>query len=148
LNLRSIVVEALRAFNSQLATNGFTLDLDVPGDLPAVTGDRNALNLLFDNVVDNALRYSGHSRWVGLRARESNGKIVVSISDTGIGIPEDELDQAPVKFFRGRHGVSGGTGLGLAIVDRIVHAHHGTFAIESVVGAGTTVSVTLPIAKM
>ncbi len=148
LNLRLIVVEALRAFNSQLATNGFTLDLDVPGDLPAVTGDRNALNLLFDNVVDNAMRYSGHSRWVGLRARESNGKIVVSISDTGIGIPEDELDQAPVKFFRGRHGVSGGTGLGLAIVDRIVHAHHGTFAIESVVGAGTTVSVTLPIAKM
>ena len=148
LNLRSVVVEALRGFNSQVTTNGFTLDLDVPGNLPPVTGDRNSLNLLFDNIVDNALRYSGQSRWVGLRARESNGKIVVAISDKGIGIPEHEIDQAPLKFFRGRHGVSGGSGLGLAIVDRIVQAHHGTFAIESVAGAGTTVSVALPIAKM
>lgn len=68
------------------------------------------------------------------------------MSDKGVGIPADELARVTKKFFRGRTSVAGGSGLGLAIVDRIIADHRGSLAIQSTVGQGTTVSVTIPAA--
>jgi signal transduction histidine kinase len=146
LEVGRLVDETLRGFAPQLSTNGFKVDLDVPADVPPVRADRTAMGLLLDNVIDNAVRYSGSERWLGIRATRTNGVVRVAISDKGIGIPADELDQVVRKFYRGRHASSGGSGLGLAIASRIVSDHGGHIDIDSEVGTGTTVSVTLNVA--
>jgi signal transduction histidine kinase len=144
LEVGPLVDDALRGFSSQLSTNGFQIELDVPPDLPPVRADRTAIGLLLDNVIDNAIRYSPQKHWLGIRAAASTGGVQVVISDAGIGIARDEIDHVVRKFFRGRRAGSGGSGLGLAIAKRIVHDHGGTMSIESTVGNGTTVRVNLP----
>jgi signal transduction histidine kinase len=106
------------------------------------------MSLALGNLIDNAMRYSRERRELGIEA-SCDGKefVVLSVSDKGIGISEDEIPNLTRRFFRGRRADLGGTGLGLAIVDRIVTDHGGTLAFRSVVGTGTTVSVELPIAK-
>lgn len=146
LELSGLVDEALRGFKSQLAGNGFDVEIDVPADLPPVKADRTAMGLLLDNVIDNAVRYSGPAHWLRIRAEQTNGDIRIAITDRGIGIPPHELHHVVRKFFRGRRAGSGGSGLGLAIANRIVTDHGGSLAIDSAVGAGTTVSLTLPVA--
>jgi signal transduction histidine kinase len=71
----------------------------------------------------------------------------LEISDSGGGIPEDELEHVTKKFFRGRHAGHGGTGLGLAIATRIVADHGGTLKIRNRADVGTTVCISLPVAK-
>ena len=144
LEVGPLVDEALRGFSAQLSANGFQIDLDVPPDLPPVRADRTAMGLLLDNVIDNAIRYSTGNHWLGIRAAQSDGAVQVAISDAGIGIARDEIDHVVRKFFRGQRAGSGGSGLGLAIANRIVHDHGGTMVIESTVGSGTTVRVSLP----
>jgi len=137
-----VVDEALVAFREQLA--GFEVVVDLPSALPAIRGDRTALQLLFDNLVDNAIRYSGDARWLGIAGAVRGESIALTISDRGIGIPADEIDKVTRKFFRGRRAGSGGSGLGLAIARRIVRDHGGTLDIHSTPPSGTSVTVTLP----
>jgi signal transduction histidine kinase len=75
------------------------------------------------------------------------GTVVTEVSDHGMGIPPGEIGLATRRFFRGRGAGTGGSGLGLAIADRIARDHGGRLAIESEVGVGTTVSLTLPAAE-
>ena len=93
------------------------------------------MGLLLDNVIDNAIRYSDGTPWLGIRAAPSNGVVRVAISDSGMGIAPDEIDHVVRKFFRGRRAGSGGSGLGLAIASRIVRDHGGTLDIDSALGA-------------
>ena len=123
------------------------MQVDLPDDLPLVEGDPNALSLLLNNLIDNAIRYSKDEHWLGVSAHTNGTSVTIEVSDHGTGIPADELSRVTRKFFRGRSAVSGGSGLGLAIVDRIVTDHGGTMDIRSQAGQGTTVSVTLPVAK-
>ncbi len=146
LDVGTLLDETAHGFASQLSTHGFTIDAEVAADLPPVRGDRTAIGLLLDNLIDNAIRYSGESRWLGVRASQTGQCVRISIVDRGIGIPEDELQQVTRKFFRGRNAGSGGSGLGLAIVNRIALAHGGRLVLESAIAHGTTASVELPIA--
>jgi signal transduction histidine kinase len=147
LELGPLVDEALRGFSSQLSGKGFRVEADVPVDLPPVRADRTAMGLLLDNVIDNAIRYSDGTRWLGIRSWQADGAVRLAVSDAGIGIAPDEIDHVVRKFVRGRRAGSGGSGLGLAIAHRIVHDHGGRLVIESALGAGTTVSLTLPVAQ-
>jgi two-component system sensor histidine kinase SenX3 len=125
---------------------GFEVEVDVPPDTPAIRGDRTACLLLFDNLVDNAIRYSHAERSVSIRARATGPTVTITVTDRGDGIPADELTEVTRRFFRGRNAGSGGSGLGLAIASRIATDQGGSLHIDSAVGAGTTVSVTLPAA--
>jgi signal transduction histidine kinase len=144
--LASAVQRTLQEFSSTLQRDGFTVQVDVPDDLPHVKADPNALGLLLNNLVDNAIRYSRDRRSIAIAARQHGHAVTLDVADQGIGIPSDELERVTRKFFRGRGSVSGGSGLGLAIVDRIVSDHGGTLDIRSDEGHGTTVSVTIPAA--
>ena len=73
LVLRDLVDEALKGFGAQLVEAGFDVQIDVPDDLPPIRGDQTALRLALDNLVDNAIRYSGTGRWIGLRASQRTG---------------------------------------------------------------------------
>jgi signal transduction histidine kinase len=148
LDLPALVEEALHGFTSQSSAKDFEIEIDVPADLPQIHGDRTAMGLLLDNLIDNAARYSGESRWIGVRAWRTSRAVHVAIADHGVGIPRNEIRLVVRKFVRGRRAGSGGSGLGLAIVSRIVEAHGGTLDLQSTVGVGTTVAIALPISDV
>ena len=144
LDTATLLGDVVSGFRTTLRDAGFDVEVEVPPDTPAIRGDRTACLLLFDNLVDNAIRYSPAEKWLRIRARAVGASVIVAITDRGMGIPADELAQVTRRFFRGRSAGSGGSGLGLAIASRIAADHHGSLKIESAVGAGTTVTVTLP----
>jgi signal transduction histidine kinase len=131
-------------FEVQLDDAGFDLQINIAPGVQRIRGDRFALRLLFDNLIDNAIRYSRTVRRLHLSADPDDGRVVIRVSDSGIGIRPEEIPLVTRKFVRGTRAPSGGSGLGLAIATRIARDHGGTLSIQSTVGEGTTVSVTLP----
>jgi len=148
LSLEALVEQTLEDFESQMEAAGFQTHVEIPADLPPIQADRTAMGLLLDNLIDNAIRYSVNGRSLTISAARDNGHVVLNVADRGRGIPQDEIAQVTRRFFRGRDGGSNGSGLGLAIVQRIVNDHHGRLDIASAAGAGTTVSVKLPVAAV
>jgi signal transduction histidine kinase len=146
LDVEPLVDDALRAFTAQLRAGEFVVTVQIPPDLPRVRADKVSIGLLLDNLVDNAIRYSRQNRSLQIRAYADAAGVLVEVTDTGAGIPPDEIEHVVRRFVRGRHAGSNGTGLGLAIANRIVRDHRGRLAIRSVVDIGTTVAVTLPYA--
>ncbi|MEI6666546.1 MAG: HAMP domain-containing sensor histidine kinase [Acidobacteriota bacterium] len=147
LDLAVVIEDVIDAFRVPLEEQRFSVEIEMPADLPPVRGDRMALTLMFDNLVDNAIRYSGDVRMLAIRARREGRTVQIDVRDRGVGIPETELAMVTRKFYRGRSAGSGGSGLGLSIAVRIVRDHRGALTIASVVDAGTTVGVTLPLAE-
>lgn len=148
VGIATIARQTLKEFHSQLSTEGFVVNVDVPYDLPLVRADRASMVLALGNLLDNAIRYSNGTRRLTIAARESVGCIVLEVTDAGRGIPEHEIQHVTRKFFRGHGAISGGSGLGLSIAQRIVSDHAGSLVIRSEVGVGTTVRITLPSAAL
>jgi len=126
---------------------GLALEGDYGGDLPAVTGDVRLLQEIVQNLLDNAVRYTPAGGRIRVQTRVEGSEVVISIADTGIGIPRAEQDRIFERFYRAdaaRSRESGGTGLGLAIVKHLVEAHGGRIVVRSEVGQGSTFSVRLP----
>jgi signal transduction histidine kinase len=144
LDIGEVIDECLARFNRQLQQDRFTLAIDIPADLPAIVADRAAMELLFDNLIDNAVRHSGANRHLRVAVRGEGSRVCVEIADQGVGIAPDDLARVSQKFVRGRNAAAGGSGLGLAIVTRIVADHRGTFTLESSLGRGTVARVALP----
>jgi signal transduction histidine kinase len=120
---------------------------DIAPDLPLVVADRQRLGQVLLNLVRNAIAYTptGGIVSIGLRA-DGPGRVALSVADTGIGIPQEDLDRIFERFYRtdaSRARTSGGFGLGLAIVRDLVAAMGGEIAVASTVGEGSTFTVTL-----
>ncbi|HWF81529.1 MAG TPA: HAMP domain-containing sensor histidine kinase [Streptosporangiaceae bacterium] len=99
------------------------------------------------NLLTNAMKFTPSGGQVTLQTEESDGNGRLTVSDTGIGIPPEELPHVAERFFRGHRSAEvAGSGIGLTIVTELVDAHHGTLNIDSEQGHGTTVTVTLPLA--
>jgi len=116
--------------------------------LPTVEGDAGQLRQVFQNLVDNAIDYSGEEPpEIEITAERADDEWVVSVRDEGLGIdPEDQERIFEVFQSAQSHDVSG-TGIGLALVERIVERHGGDIRVDSAPGEGTTFSLTLPVAK-
>jgi len=118
-------------------------------DPVTVTGDPTRLRQLFSNLLDNAVTYTPNGGRVTVTLVEDTRKgACISVSDTGIGIAPEHVPRIFERFYRtdeARAQNTGGTGLGLAIARAVAQAHHGEITVESALGAGTTVTVTLPI---
>jgi signal transduction histidine kinase len=112
-------------------------------------GDRRQLERVFLNLVSNAVKFTPVGGGdVAVRVLSRPGRAVVEISDSGVGIPADELDAIFDRFYRATTAEKAdipGTGLGLPLVRQVVHAHGGEVAVRSEVGVGTTVSIELPV---
>jgi two-component system, OmpR family, phosphate regulon sensor histidine kinase PhoR len=138
-------VETLR-----LSADSKHLELAVEYDRElSVIGDLNALQEIIQNLLDNAVRYTPPGGKVVVRASSRDGGVVISISDTGIGIPRVEQERIFERFYRvdaARSRELGGTGLGLSIAKHLAEAHGGRIGVESEVGRGSTFSVYLPAA--
>jgi two-component system, OmpR family, sensor kinase len=117
-----------------------------PWPLPAAQGDRDLLFIAVQNLVANAIKFSGPGDTVEVRASEDGDALLLEVADTGTGIPADEIGQVWQELARGRAGRSlPGTGIGLALVRVIVVRHGGQVAIRSRPGQGTLVSMRLPV---
>jgi len=145
--LRPIVDSVLELVAAKARDGEVSLTTEV-SEVIHVQADRDRLVQVLINLVDNAVKYTPAGGAVTVRARPTtDGRVEVSVSDTGVGIPRADLPRITERFYRvdkARSRELGGTGLGLAIVKHLVLAHGGDLAIDSQEGRGTTVRVLLP----
>lgn len=134
---------ALENLDEQIRESGAMIERE---PLPPVRGDPNQLTLLFQNLLQNAIRYSGDDRpHVRVGTRRQDDRWVVEVEDEGVGIPPQEQEQIFQIFQQGRTAGDGtGEGLGLALCKRILERHRGRIWVESTPGEGATFSFTLP----
>jgi two-component system phosphate regulon sensor histidine kinase PhoR len=143
--LSEVVGGTAASFAHRAEEKGIELAIEIPSGLK-VSADADATHQILTNLVDNAIKYTGHGGRVSVSAEEQNGSVAVHVSDTGMGIPAEDLPRIFERFYRvdkARSRDSGGTGLGLSIVKHLVEAHSGRVSVESQPGVGTTFTFTL-----
>jgi signal transduction histidine kinase len=136
---------AIERFQSYAESKHVKLENKVWPDLPWVMADRQAVKRVFDNLLSNAIRYTGRDGQVFVEATERADRVFFSVRDTGAGIPEDYLPNIFGRFVQVGGRAGGGTGLGLALVKRLVEAQGGQVGVESRMGEGSTFTFTLPV---
>ncbi|MHB0876918.1 MAG: ATP-binding response regulator [Anaerolineae bacterium] len=145
--LAGVVAEAESTVASLATEKGIRLCTDVPADLPALRIDPLRIRQVLYNLLTNAIRYTDHGV-VTVAAVQAQDEVVVSVADTGVGIPPEQLESVFDEYRqlgRARDGSAGGKGLGLAIAKRFVQLHGGRVWAESRVGEGSTFSFSLPL---
>jgi len=116
-----------------------------------IVGDPYLLELAFNNLIENAAKYSKESPKIQINFQKNNSFIKITISDNGIGIPKEDLDHIFERFYTVNKAHSrklGGSGLGLSIVETIIHKHFGKIHVTSVMDQGTTFTIELPIERI
>ena len=137
-----------RAVELEAQRRGHTLVRRYGRTLPMVTGDRSRLEQVMMNVIGNSIKYTPDGGSITVDAGIRGGNVWIEVSDTGIGIPQQDRERIFDRFYRvdkARSRESGGTGLGLSIAREIVLRHHGSIALTDHEGPGTTVRIVLPI---
>ena len=127
---------------------GHVLNLELEWKLPMIKGDRARVEQVLMNIISNALKYTPDGGIISISSGTIDANVWIRIEDTGVGIPQDDLDHVFDRFYRvdkARSRESGGTGLGLSIARDIVTLHGGEIMIESTPGEGTAVTVKLPL---
>lgn len=145
IDLRQIVLDSVDSFRTTASAHAVDIDLDVHEALPA-TADGFRMRQVVDNLVSNAIKYTPREGDVRIIGSLDDDTVSLMVSDTGIGIAEEDLPNIMTPYFRTSTAkeTASGTGLGLGITREIVAAHGGTLSIESELGSGTTVTVKLP----
>ncbi|HDQ34874.1 MAG TPA: GAF domain-containing protein, partial [Chloroflexi bacterium] len=139
----------LSDFRAAANRAGLTLEEEIAPELPPIMGDVTHFRRLLDNLLGNALKFTAEGGEISLRLYQQEDWLVLQVTDTGIGIPEDKLARIFDRFYQVDGSMSrryGGTGLGLALVKGIVNAHQGVIDVKSKLGAGSTFTVKLPLA--
>ncbi len=148
VNVGYIIGEVFKSLHQQIEEKGLVVNENVPDDLPAVKGDHDRVTQILLNLVTNACKYTLDGGQITVTARPVDGMLQIDVTDTGIGIAEEERDKIFDRFYRADHPVvhdSGGTGLGLPIVKSFVELHGGNIWVTSEPGKGSTFSFTLPL---
>jgi signal transduction histidine kinase len=152
IDLRSVVQESEHAVASMLATRQLDVTYSMPPEPVLVNGDATHLERAVTNLLSNAVKFTldGGSILVTLEADAAHRSAVLSVTDTGLGIPESDLESVFGRFYRTavvqEHAIQG-SGLGLAIVKTIVESHEGRIDVRSAPGEGTTFTITLPLTR-
>ncbi len=143
LDILAELDEAVYLFTERARTESKQLDYEENTVLSPVYGDVDRLRQVFVNIIDNALKYTEAGGTISVSASEADGMVQVLIRDTGCGIPAEHLSNVKKKFYKANQLVRG-SGIGLAVADEIVAMHGGSLTLESQVGVGTGVTISLP----
>lgn len=146
IDVAGIIDESAEMYDEIARQHNIVVKVTRPYTLPAVNGDFNRLKQVFINIIDNAVKYTVSDGSVDIIVTVEEGFIRAVIKDTGVGIPEKDIDRVKEKFFKANKTIRG-SGIGLALADEILRQHHGLLFIESVENEGTTVTVVLPVAQ-
>ncbi|MGC9520401.1 MAG: sensor histidine kinase [Anaerolineae bacterium] len=151
--VKEILREALAPLEAELAEKSHEFELSVLEELPPAWGDKQRLVRIMRALLHNAIQYTQPRGRITVRARpdpDQSGHILITVSDTGIGIPSDEQDRIFEPFFRASDEATRerpGNGLSLHLSKRLVEMHHGTLTFDSQQGRGSTFCVRLPTAQ-
>jgi signal transduction histidine kinase len=147
-DLAELVTNTHDTYRDQIDEQGFTFEQRIDAGIPPVRVDREAIARSLVNLVNNALKYSGREKYIGVRLRRADGVVRLEVEDRGIGIARSEQSKIFEKFYRAGDPLvhnTKGSGLGLSLVRHIAHAHGGEVAVESAPGKGSTFTLTLPL---
>jgi two-component system phosphate regulon sensor histidine kinase PhoR len=155
VDLVEMVDRMVNGFEIRLAQRRIDLEWASPDGVPAVLGDEDQLEQIFQNLLDNAVKYGREGGKIRVQVEEvppggrfpARPGVILAVTDDGAGIPRQHLARLTERFYRvdaGRSRAVGGTGLGLAIVKHVVNRHRGQLLIDSEVGVGTRFTVWLP----
>ena len=148
-DLSALLESVVSRFRVEASRRGYDLVWAAPEALPHIRADADALALAIWNLLDNAVKYSPACKTVWLEAAVEDSTVAIRVRDRGLGIAPDEAARVFDTFTRGASAAqsgAGGTGLGLSIVRHIVEAHHGSVAVDSEPGIGSTFTLRLPAA--
>ena len=140
--------DLISTHQDRLSHDSFELLLKADRPLPSVTVDSAALTQAINNLVDNAVKYSGSQKKAVVSATADDEYLKISVKDFGIGIKREELDKVFDRFYRGGDELTRtvkGSGLGLTLVKQIIEAHGGSVQVESEPGRGSTFSIRIPL---
>ncbi len=147
IDLGRLAIECSRAMELEAKSKQVEIFCDTASDMYFVNADRERMEQVLINIISNAIKYNRTEGTVTVSLTGDTQQVSLSVADSGIGIPEDDLPHIFERFYRvdkARSRESGGTGLGLAIARQIVQYHDGKIDFTSKQGVGTTVTVTLP----
>ncbi|ATP41764.1 two-component sensor histidine kinase [Solibacillus sp. R5-41] len=147
LVLAETIRDAVSLLQNQAIAKRIQIEQSLEEEL-IVMGDEEKIKQVFINVIENAVRYSQENAAILIHSKEIGSDAVITVTDSGIGIPAEDLPHITERFYRvnkARSRSDGGSGLGLSIVEQIVKQHHGKLKIESTLAKGTDVIITLPI---
>ncbi len=140
-----VVFSVFQIFKEKAQKKGIQLQQEITPDLQ-INADRNKLTQILINLIDNSIKFT-EKGYVKVKLYKYNGGLILSVEDTGVGIPKEHLHRIGERFYRvdrARSRELGGTGLGLAIVKHLVIAHGWDFKIESEIGKGTEIKILIP----
>ena len=145
--IKDIVDRVVTSFKKKAGECKIGIKIDILKNLPKVCVDEKSIVQVFLNLIDNAIKYNKDGGFVKISAKEKDNFIEVSVSDSGIGIPSEDLPRIFERFYRvdkARSRELGGTGLGLSIAKHLIQSHKGQITVQSELGQGTTFVFTLP----
>lgn len=149
-DITNLVKQAVTPLQPQMVAKDISLSLDLPDDLPSVNIDWQRVNQVLHNLLENAVAHTRIGGSIKVSAGARGKWVEVSVSDTGEGIPAEDLPHIFERFYRvdkSRARATGGSGLGLTIARRLVEAHGGAIRVQSELGKGSRFSFTLPVAE-
>jgi signal transduction histidine kinase len=148
INAADLVQLALADFGAIAQERGLKLVAET-GPCPAsLSGDIMQLRRVLDNLIGNAVKFTPAGGSITARAWQENGRQIIEVADTGVGIPPEQVARVVERFYQVDGSMTrnyGGTGLGLALVKEIAQAHGGHLTVESALGQGSTFRITLPL---
>jgi len=150
VDLKNIMALAVESALPTTKKQNISLTLDIPAPLPIITADPDRIAQVFDNLIGNAIKFTGSGGEITVQANAEGDFIKIVVSDTGIGIAKEDQDKIFDRFYQvadsGSRRVNG-TGLGLAIIKQIIEAHHGQISVTSELGEGSQFSIILPLSQ-
>lgn len=150
IHITPVLMRAAETMMPHVDIKGIKLEIMVADDLPDINADPALLERALVNIVSNAVKFTPTNGVISVNAYRLNGDLAISITDSGTGIAEQDIDKLFTKFYRtsaARENAVQGTGLGLSIVKAIVEEHDGSISVSSHLGEGTTFTILLPAIK-
>ena len=147
-DVTELIRRAAVSWQPQVVAKGMSLSVDLPDKLPSVNIDWQRINQVLHNLLENAVAHTGKGGIITVAAAERGAWVEISVSDTGEGIPAQDLPNIFERFYRvdrSRARATGGSGLGLTITKRLVEAHGGKIEAQSKLGRGSRFSFTIPV---
>jgi len=145
IHLAAMIAETVKDFSNEAVSKHIGLTYHQTPASVIIAGDESKLRIAFNNVIENAIKYSASESEITVSLSVQDGMAIVQVQDHGIGIPQEQSAHLFERFFRAGNSAEGGTGLGLYSTKLIVEHHGGTIAVASKEGKGSTVTIALPL---
>lgn len=143
IHVKNTIGYIQKQMSFRASRNKLNFEVDVVDDIPIILMDEDRIKQLLTNLLDNAFKFTKEGGHVKLKVWSENEELIIIVKDDGIGIPKDELPRVTEKFFKGKSDKSS-NGIGLSICKEIVEMHNGKLVINSEIGKGTEVKVSIP----